>query len=71
MTTRDSTTTISELRIGEAIDLPLPSISLGRRIAYQRIQRDAHILFGPGNYTMRADGSLVRITRIERNRCDE
>lgn len=68
MSDRQSPTTapsIGELHPGQSIDLPLPPIALGRRVAYQRIQRDAHTLFGAGNYQMRAAGCRVTITRME------
>ena len=49
---------------GQSIDLPLPPLALGRRVVYQRIQRNAYILFGSGNYRMRADGACVRVMRL-------
>ena len=55
---------ISDLAPGQSIDLPLPPLALGRRVAYQRIQRDAYALFGAGNYRMRAAGPSVRVMRL-------
>jgi len=59
---------LSDLQPGQSITLPLPAVYLGRRVAYQRIQRDAHSLFGAGNYRMSAAGPSVTVYWIDKPR---
>jgi hypothetical protein len=66
MARRPPPRSLEELQIGQEILLPLPAVSLGRRVVYQRIQSRAYGLFGAGGYKMSAEGPAVRVVRIRR-----
>lgn len=61
-----TTCSLENLAPGEVAEIPLPVLTMGRRAAYQRIQRDAYAMFGAGGYKMRAAGCMVRVLCLSR-----